>query len=365
MNQHQEMMNRVLKLALRGSGKVSPNPRVGCVIVKENKIIAEGWHREFGGIHAEADALLHCIEDPKGAIAYVNLEPCSHVGKNPPCAPLLIEKGIKTVVIGMKDPNPLVSGKGIELLRKSGIEVIQDICTEESLWINRFFNKHIVSGIPYIIGKIAQSIDGCISTKSGDSQWISGKESRKTVHRLRAEVDAVLIGKGTALADNPSLTVRDVPGRNPLRIVLDTYCSLPEHLQIFTDDYASLTIICCSKEMEESSKVESLQKKGIHFLFCDTDESGKIDLISTLKSLYTTFHIGSILAECGGKLMSNFLQYGVLDELHVFIAPIIIGNGISAFNSIESNLLRDSYTFSNQAVLKSDEDLHIIYTKKI
>ena len=201
MQTHEDFMQHTFRLAMRGIGKVSPNPRVGCTIVKDGRIIGEGWHREFGGHHAEVDALNRCTEDPKGAIAYVNLEPCSHVGKTPPCAPLLIQKGISKVVIAMQDPNPLVAGKGITLLREAGIEVIENICKEEAFWLNRFFVKHILTGMPYIIGKIAQSLDGCIATSTGESKWITCEESRHEVHRMRGEIDAVMIGRGTAGLD--------------------------------------------------------------------------------------------------------------------------------------------------------------------
>jgi diaminohydroxyphosphoribosylaminopyrimidine deaminase/5-amino-6-(5-phosphoribosylamino)uracil reductase len=363
MKTHEDFMQHTLRLALRGTGKVSPNPRVGCTIVKDGHIIGEGWHREFGGPHAEVDALNRCTEDPKGAIAYVNLEPCSHTGKTPPCAPLLIQKGITTVVIAMQDPNPLVAGKGIKQLREAGIEVIEDICKEEAFWMNRFFVKHILTGMPYIIGKIAQSLDGCIATASGESKWITCEESRHEVHRMRGEIDAVMIGRGTAETDNPSLTVHSMPGRNPMRIILDSKCRLSPSLQVFTDEYRGLTIYCHGEDQVNSDQVKQLRDQGIQTISCIPGQSGKIDLPELFSILTKQFGIASILIEGGGILMQEIIEQQLLDELHFFIAPILIGRGIKSFGEYSAVSLENAYRLTSKGVLKSGNDLHAITVK--
>jgi len=363
MQTHEDFMQHTLRLAMRGTGKVSPNPRVGCTIVKEGHIIGEGWHREFGGPHAEVDALNRCTEDPKGAIAYVNLEPCSHTGKTPPCAPLLIERGIKTVIIGMQDPNPLVAGTGIALLRDAGIEVIEDICKEESFWLNRFFVKHILTGMPYIIGKIAQSLDGCIATSSGESQWITCEESRHEVHRMRGEIDAVMIGRGTAEADDPSLTIHSMPGRNPMRIILDTHCRLSTTLKVFTDAFRGLTIYCHAEEHEHSDKVKALRNQGIQPLSCMLGPNGSLDIPMLCSKLSKQFGISSILIEGGGILMQEIIELQLADEMHFFIAPILIGKGKKAFGEYDARSLDSVYTVCPKGVMKSGNDMHVITVK--
>ncbi len=363
MQTHEDFMQHTIRLALRGTGKVSPNPRVGCTIVKDGHIIGEGWHREFGGPHAEVDALNRCTEDPKGAIAYVNLEPCAHIGKTPPCAPLLIQKGISTVVIAMQDPNPLVAGKGIALLREAGIEVIEDICREEAFWMNRFFVKHILTGMPYIIGKIAQSLDGCIGTSTGESQWITCEESRHEVHRMRGEIDAVMIGRGTAEADNPSLTVHSMPGRNPMRIILDTKCQLSTSLQVFTDEFRGLTLYCHGEDQEHSDHVKQLHDQGINTMSCMLGQSGKIDLPMLFSNLSKQFGIASILIEGGGIMMQEVIERQLLDEMHFFIAPILIGQGIKSFGGYSAENLETAYRLTSKGVLKSGTDLHVITVK--
>ena len=208
-----------LKLAMKGSGYVNPNPRVGAVLLRGDEIVSTGWHKEFGAAHAEVDTINNAeIDDFSDTTRVVNLEPCSHYGKTPPCVTLILEKKIKRVVVGMLDPNPEVNGKGVQILRDAGVEVITDVCKKECEWANRFFQKYILTGVPYIILKVAQSLNGSIATFNGKSKWITGEESRKKVHKLRSEVSAVIIGKMTASFDNPKLTVRDVKG-NPLRII--------------------------------------------------------------------------------------------------------------------------------------------------
>ena len=204
----EQAMSLALELAQKGEGKVSPNPKVGAVIVKNDEIIATGWHKEYGADHAEVDAFKNATQDCEGATLYVNIEPCSHAGKQPPCVDEIIKRKIAKVVIGIIDPNPLVSGMGVSILKNSGVDVKVGVLEEECIWMNRFFIKHILTREPYIAIKIAQSINGSIAAINGESRWISGEESRKLVHKMRGDFDAVLVGRTTAVKDNPELTVR-------------------------------------------------------------------------------------------------------------------------------------------------------------
>jgi diaminohydroxyphosphoribosylaminopyrimidine deaminase/5-amino-6-(5-phosphoribosylamino)uracil reductase len=292
-------MRHALRLALRGTGRVSPNPRVGCVILKDGRFIAEGWHAEYGGPHAEVMALERATEDVRGATLVVTLEPCVHQGKTPPCTPRIIEGGIARVVIGMLDPNPQVNGRGVEQLCAAGIQVELGVLEADCFWLNRFFAKHVRTGMPYVVGKLAQSLDGCIALPDGESRWISSEESRRRVHALRAELDAVLVGKGTVFRDNPRLTVRKVPGRQPWRVVLDTHLQLPMMSFVFTDEYRDRTIVCCSAQAARQRKAETLREAGVQLLELPTDSDGRLHLPSLLRELSQRFQIASVLVEGG------------------------------------------------------------------
>ncbi|MES2765861.1 MAG: bifunctional diaminohydroxyphosphoribosylaminopyrimidine deaminase/5-amino-6-(5-phosphoribosylamino)uracil reductase RibD [Bacteroidota bacterium] len=358
-----QYMKRAISLALRGTGNVAPNPRVGCVIVKNGEVIGEGWHERYGEAHAEVAAFKNATEDVRGATLYVTLEPCSHEGKTPPCAPLIVEKGIAEVVVGMLDPNPLVSGAGIQVLQNAGIHVRTEVLKEECAWVNRFFVKNITQKTPYVVLKTAQSLDGCIATMRGESQWITGEESRRRTHLLRAELDAVLIGKNTALLDNPSLTVRHTKGRNPKRIILDTNLSLPLGLKIFTDNDRAQTIVFCSEEAAKSRKAETLKVAGIQLETAIT-ENGTLVLKDVLKKLSENYKISSVLVEGGAGIFSNFLKENLADELHIFTAPILIGNGQHAFGNLATDVLKNAKRFDVKAVLKSGEDIQTILVRR-
>ncbi len=360
----EQAMRRALELALRGTGRVSPNPRVGCVIVKDGRIIGEGWHAAYGAPHAEVMALNSATEDVRGATLVVTLEPCVHQGKTPPCVPQILSSGIARVVVGMLDPNPLVAGKGVEHLRQAGIEVRVGVLYAECFWLNRYFAKHIVSGMPYVVGKIAQSLDGCIALPNGESRWITGEESRRRVHALRAEIDAVLVGKNTVFRDNPHLTVRAVPGRQPWRVVLDTHLQLPMMSFVFTDEYRERTILCCSAAALRTRKAETMRESGVHLLEVPTDDSGRLHLPTLLRLLSERFQIASVLVEGGAAVLSGFLQQYLLDELHLFIAPIVIGAGKHPFEHRILDTLEQAVRLHLRAVLRSGEDLHVIALKE-
>lgn len=355
-------MQRALELALKGSGYVDPNPKVGAVIVKNDEIISEGFHKQYGGPHAEVDAVRNAkTDDFSECTMYVNLEPCSHYGKTPPCADMIIEKGFKRVVIGMKDPNPLVAGMGIERLRNAGIEVQEGILQEESKYLNRFFIKHITTGLPFIVLKVAQSIDGKIALKDFSSKWITGTESRKKVHKLRAEIQSILVGRNTVMRDNPSLNVREVKGKNPVRIIFDSNFSLTGKYKIYNDLSNQESIICHNEE--HNSKFINQKYPELKFIPSKTDKNGKLDLKDTLKKIGES-GISSVLIEGGAEIFSSFVKQELADELHVFTAPKIIGQGIDSFRNINIKSLDLSYNFKLHSIERSGDDIHSVYTKK-
>ncbi len=358
-------MKRALELAYKGTGLVSPNPRVGAVIIKDGSIISESFHRRFGEPHAEANAINQLSDEQvKGSTLVVNLEPCSHQGKNPPCADLIIEKGISRVVVGTLDPNPLVAGQGIEKLRQAGIEVETGVLENECLWANRFFFKHITSGLPYVVVKVAQSLNGMIATSTGQSKWITCEESRTRTHALRSEIDAVLIGKRTASIDNPELTVRNVMGRNPFRIVFDTHLTLPLSIRNFTDDQRKQTIVCCSHESSVTRKSETLRAAGLRIVPSQLDAFGKLELEPILRTLLSEYSIGSIMVEGGASIFSSFVASDLTDELHVFIAPMIIGNGLNAFASYKINFLNEAKHFAIKGISQCGKDIHVVAVRE-
>ncbi len=360
MNDEQIMLE-ALKLSLRGSGYVNPNPRVGAVIVSDGEIIGRGWHREFGAPHAEVEAINNAGRDSfEGATLFTNLEPCSFEGKTPPCASLIAEKKFSKVVIGMIDPNPEVSGKGVEILEESGIEVVQGVLEDECQWVNRFFVKFISTGLPYVMVKAAQSLDGCIATARGESKWISGEESRNRTQAMRAEVDAVLVGKHTVSIDRPGLTVRDVKGRSPKRIIFDSNLSLPLGISPLEESDRSNTIICCNKVSHNSRKAETLGVAGITVLPVPCNENGKIEISSALLELSEKCGITSIMVEGGAEIFSSFAEAGVIDELHLFIAPIVMGKGQSTFGQLDTGSLKSALKYDIKSFTRSGDDIHLV-----
>ncbi len=354
-------LNRCLELAEQGAGFVSPNPLVGSVIVKKGKIIAEGFHQAFGGCHAEVEAFLNAKESVVGTTLYVNLEPCSHTGKTPPCADLIIAKKIKRVVVGFQDPNPLVSGKGIAKLRAAGIEVVVGVLEDKCRYHNRFFIKQITAGLPFVTLKVAQTIDGKIATYLFDSKWITSGESRTTVHRLRSRYDAVLIGSNTAIVDNPGLDVRMVTGRNPKRVVLDSSLSLPLKLNILKQDESNRTIIVTTRNAIDLNpkKAGQLEKRGVKLFTAPLkNETGKIDLAATLKILAKQ-GIASVLVEGGSIVFSNFIKQNLVDEMIIFISPKIIGGGIPAFANSNIGKISRAKLWRIHSLVQSGTDIMV------
>lgn len=332
-------MKRCIELAKKGSGYVSPNPMVGCVIVKNGKIISEGYHRKFGQFHAERIAINSAHSKGiklKGSTLYVNLEPCTHYGKTPPCVNIIIEHKINRVVIGAIDPNPIISGKGIAILKKNNLDVTTGVLENECKELNRFFLKYIKTGLPYVTLKAAQTLDGKIADINNKSKWISSIASRKLVHKWRSEYDAVLIGRRTLECDNPSLTARLVKGRNPFRIVIDKDLKSDTNFNLFSDKFTDKTIIITSEEPDIHLK-KLLDKRWIKVIKAKTKD-GKIVLRDALRKL-AKIGIASIMVEGGAYTFSEFINQRAADQLAIFTAPILMGPGVETFKNIEKKFV--------------------------
>ena len=316
-------MKYALSLARQGIGKVNPNPLVGAVIVKEGRIIGEGYHEVYGGVHAEINAIKHASEETNGATLYVTLEPCNHYGKTPPCTEAIIKNKIAQVVIGMEDPNPLVAGRGIKRLEEVGIKVIVGILEEECRKLNEIFIKYITKQEPFVLLKTAMTLDGKIATVSGDSRWITGELAREKVHQLRNAYSGIMVGIGTIMKDNPQLTCRLTQGRNPTIIVLDSTLRIPMSSKIIHGP--SKVMIATTKEMEDRAKdkVKELKALGIQILFVEAYE-GRVHLKQLMIQL-GRLGIDSILIEGGAEVNASALEANIVDKMQFYIAPKIIG----------------------------------------
>ncbi|MBZ4687173.1 MAG: ribD [Clostridiales bacterium] len=324
-------MRRALHLARLGEGYVSPNPMVGAVIVKDNKIIGEGYHRKAGTEHAEIHALKEASHQAKGATLYVTLEPCSHFGRTPPCTEAIITAGIKKVIAACTDPNPKVAGNGLKRLREAGIEVMTGVLEEEAVKLNEIFNKYITTGKPFVSFKAAVTCDGKIATASGHSKWITNLKSRQYVHKLRHSYDAILVGSGTVLNDDPSLTTRLVPfkGLNPIRIILDGRLRTSPKSKVFTDGEAR-TILVTTKG-HAFDRLEAYRKNGVEILKLPGNDF-KVDINILLKELGTK-EICSILIEGGAQTAGNFFDAKAIDKVYMFISSKVAG-GNNAINCL-------------------------------
>ncbi|QGU93879.1 bifunctional diaminohydroxyphosphoribosylaminopyrimidine deaminase/5-amino-6-(5-phosphoribosylamino)uracil reductase RibD [Clostridium bovifaecis] len=319
-------MKRAIELSKLGIGYTYPNPLVGAVIVKNNRIIGEGYHAHYGGPHAEINALKSAGEDVKGSTMYVTLEPCSHYGKTPPCANAIVKSGIEKVIVGMKDPNDLVAGRGIEILKKNGIEVIVGVFEEEVKKLNEIFIKYITTGLPFCIMKTAMTLDGKIATATGDSKWISNELSREYVHEIRHRVSGVMVGIGTVLEDDPSLTTRlkYKNGRDSARIIVDTKARIPLEANVLNlnSDVNAKTIIATT-ELAQEEKLKALEDMGAEIIVTP-QKSSKVDLTYLMRRL-GDMGIDSILLEGGAALNYSALNEGIVDKVVSFISPKIIG----------------------------------------
>lgn len=353
---NKEYMNLALDLAKKGEGKVSPNPLVGAVIVKDNKIISYGYHKCFGKKHAEINAIENAKTSIKGATMYVTLEPCSHFGKTPPCAKRIIEEGISTVYVATKDPNKKVSGKGIQMLKNAGINVHVGLCKDEAIKLNEVFNKYIVSKEPFIISKYAMSLDGKIATKIGDSKWISSKSSREHSHKLRNKYSAILVGINTIINDNPMLNCRLENSSDPYKVIVDTNLKTPIDSNIVKIN-PEKTIIFTSNNKDLNNEV-LLKNKGVNII--TTNSYAEVNL-NELYFKLGELGIDSVLVEGGGEIHYSFLKENLVDKLLVYIAPIIIG-GKNAKTPVEGDgieYIKDKFSFNFKNIKTIDSDIFI------
>ncbi|MBN2857484.1 MAG: bifunctional diaminohydroxyphosphoribosylaminopyrimidine deaminase/5-amino-6-(5-phosphoribosylamino)uracil reductase RibD [Candidatus Delongbacteria bacterium] len=353
-NSDKKYMRTALKEALKGSGMVSPNPLVGAVVVKNGKIIGKGYHKKFGEKHAEVNAFENCSESPAGADLYVTLEPCSHHGKTPPCTDRITAEKIKRVFIGNIDTSPHSSGRGIKILEEAGIEVVTGVCENECRLINGPFFYSLENKLPYIAVKAASSVDGCMSTETNDSKWITNEKSRKEVHRLRNYYDAVMVGKNTVLSDDPQLSVRYVKGRNPIRIIVDESLSLRTDHKVF--DGSARVIIITSKDAD-TSKETYYKNRGISLV--KAERSGRyVDLRSAFAEIFKT-GIRSVMVEGGGEIHSYILNHRLAQRAHIFIAPVLIGSGRHYFSDSGFGMIKDSIELDVISERIFDKDIYI------
>ena len=352
-----DYMKRALYLARRGMGKTSPNPMVGAVIVKSDRIIGEGYYRRFGGKHAEVNAIENAEEDIGRATMYVTLEPCCHYGKTPPCTDAIIAGKISKVVIGMLDPDKRVSGRSVEILREHGIECTVGVLEEECRGLNEAYIKHRSTGLPFVTVKFAQTLDGRIASSTGHSRWISSPASRKLGHKLRTRHDAVLVGIGTVVKDNPQLTVRLVRGRSPLRIVLDSHLRVSLDATVLTEQEKAITLIAATTGTSRD-RAAAFKNMGIEMLTVPGDTHGDVDLRQLLKILGER-NVSSILVEGGAETITSFLRLGLADRLVVFTAPRIMGRGVEAVGELEIKDVAGALKLTFEKVYRSAEDVVI------
>lgn len=362
MTNYEKYMKKCIKLALKGDGKTSPNPLVGCVVLDKNgKEIATGYHKAYGAPHAEADALNKLDDEARGGTLIVNLEPCSHHGKTPPCADLIIKKGIKTLVIGMKDPNPDVSGNGAKKCKKAGIEVIETVLHEECAKLNEVFIKNVTQKKVFVAIKTATTLDGKIATKTGDSKWITSENARNEVQKIRNRYDAILTTSSTIINDNPSMTCRLRNGKNPVKIILDRELKTVPDSKIYTSTGEKIYIF--ADETVINAKTPSTSTDVV-VIKCKTNNC-KLDLGFIFNKLFE-LGIRSVLIEAGGKLNGELISEDLVDKIYHFVAPKILGDkeGMNAFESRNIDKISDTINFQVESISNFSPDFLIIYAPK-
>lgn len=356
-------MKMALRQAAKGMGYVSPNPLVGCVIVsRSGELLARGYHERYGKDHAEINALKKIKNENEliDATVYVTLEPCAHFGKTPPCAQRFAELPIKRVVVAIEDPNPKVSGKGIEMLRRNHIQVDVGLMDDEARVQNEFFLHYITTQRPFVMLKIAQTVDGYTASHDGDSQWISCRESRALVHSWRSQYDAVMIGRQTALLDNPRLTVREVEGRQPIRIVIDGPGELPDNLNLFNDQYVDKTYrITYNRNLlatDEDMLTILSNKSNPAPIITVTEQQGHADLDLALAKI-GAMGISSVMVESGGALGTALLKQKLVDKVQVFIAPKLLGGGKRSILGLGIERMAEIMEFTSHSWTKVGDDI--------
>jgi diaminohydroxyphosphoribosylaminopyrimidine deaminase / 5-amino-6-(5-phosphoribosylamino)uracil reductase len=360
MSKHEQWMRLALKEAERAIGRTRPNPLVGAVIVKNGRLLAKGFHKRAGLAHAEVEALQKLGGRAPGADVYCTLEPCNHMGRTGPCSEALIAAGVRRVFVGMRDPNPIVDGRGLRKLRAAGIEVHLGLLEDECLRLNEAFTHFITTRRPYVIAKIAQSLDGRVATHTGESKWVTSEAARREGHVLRNACDAVLVGIGTVLADDPELTCRVRGGRDPLRVVVDTQARTPTRARVVRIARSSkaATMIAVGTGAPRR-RTKQLEAAGAQLMFCK-ERRGVIDLEDLVKQL-GKLELLSVLVEGGPTLLGGFFDRGLVNKLHAFIAPRVVG-GQGALSSVGGEgvaRLRDSMWLKDVRVSSVGDDLWI------
>lgn len=355
-----QYMHRALELAKLGWGKTRPNPLVGAVIVKDGRVIAEGYHHVFGGPHAEVDALQKIDFKAEGATIYVSLEPCSHHGKTPPCVDSIIRSKISKVVVATTDPNPQVAGRGIGILRQHGIEVVTGVLEKEAIELNEIFIKYITTGLPFCLLKTAMTLDGKIATATGDSKWITNEDSRAYVHTIRDRMAGIMVGISTIIKDDPQLNTR-IPGMEvsqPTRIIVDSSCRIPIGSKVVETAKQQPTIVATT-DLSDIARHKELQERGVSLLVLPNDK-GRVPLKELMMEL-GKLQIDSVLLEGGGTLNYAALEAGVVDKVMSFIAPKIIGgrNAITPVEGEGRDLVRDAFEISKTRISSFKEDVLI------
>ena len=356
-------MRRAIELAKKGIGKVNPNPLVGAVIVKDGRIIGEGYHAKYGELHAERHAFSRLTEDAKGAEMYVTLEPCCHYGKQPPCTQAIIEYGISKVYVGSDDPNSLVAGKGIQMLREAGITVETQVLKEECDALNPVFFHYITEKTPYVVMKYAMTMDGKIACDSGESKWITGELARNHVQETRNALAGIMAGIQTVLNDNPKLTCRLEGGRNPVRIICDSRLRIPMDSEIVQT--ASIVPTIVATVSKDAVKKAALEEKGIEVLIISPDKENRVDLKELMQVLGEK-KIDSILLEGGGNLNQSALKNGIVQKVQVYVAPKIFG-GKGSFTPVKGIGVESpdkAYLFEKPKITVFGEDILLEYAIK-
>ncbi len=348
----EKYMRMALELAEKGRGKTTPNPMVGAVLVKNGRVIGQGYHKKAGTPHAEIHALRQAGSKARGSTLYITLEPCCHYGRTGPCSRAIISAGVKEVVYAITDPNPKVKGKGGRQLRQAGVIVRHGVMAKEASKINESYLKYLKTGRPFAILKLAMTLDGRIASLNGDSRWVTGETARAMVHRLRAGVDAVVIGAQTANIDNPQLTVRAITGNNPYRIILSSHKRLRNNLKLFSENKDFRTIVATSGgrvpvEIGKNSIIWKIEKKGNQLSLDDfLEKAGR-------------FGLTSLLIEGGSRLATAFIKKGLIDKYVFMLAPKILGEGIAAVGDLGRTKMSQALSLKDWQVEKCGEDLMI------
>lgn len=362
MNEHEKYMSMAVALARKGIGFVNPNPLVGAVIVKDGEIIGEGWHAKYGQLHAERNAFASLTKSAEGADMYVTLEPCCHYGKTPPCTEAVIENKIKRVFIGSDDPNPKVAGKGINILRQNGIEVVTGVLKHECDSLNEIFFHYISTGMPYVILKYAMTADGKIASVSGNSKWITSEESRNHVQLTRKRVAAIMVGSGTVIADDPLLTCRTENPSNPVRVICDSRLSIPPECRILKTAHEIPTYIATVSN--DSDRIKAVEQTGAHIIQTDPADS-RVNLLQLMKILGEK-KIDSLLIEGGSALSYSAVKCGIVNKVQAYIAPKIFG-GRSALSPVGGEgvaMPDDAFILSKPKATAIGDDILLEYDFK-